>query len=54
VVNKDWSSDILHDSLNQVKLERVLGWAILQVRLLSIDELLELCNSLGKVFFDET
>lgn len=54
MVNKDWSSDVLHDSLYQVKLERVLGWAILLVRLLSIDELLELCNSLGKVLFDET
>jgi hypothetical protein len=54
VVNKDWSSDVLHDSLNQVKLERVLGRAILLVRLLSIDELLELCNSLRKVLFDET
>jgi hypothetical protein len=54
VVNKDWSSDVLHDSLNQIKLERVLCWAIFLVRLLAINELLERCNPLGKVLFDET
>jgi hypothetical protein len=53
VVNKDWSSDVLHDSLNQVKLEGILCRTVLLVRLLAIDRLLERCNPLGKILFNE-